>query len=73
MSLKPTNILLRGMEEYPTGSIETYQKVDGYKALEKALKEMSPQDVIDEVAKAGCVRSWNGKVNVGRGRPRYTG
>jgi NADH-quinone oxidoreductase subunit F len=33
--------------------LETYRKNGGYQALEKALKEMSPADVTEEVVKAG--------------------
>ncbi len=34
-------------------SLEEYRERDGYKALEKALKEMTPEDVIEEVLKSG--------------------
>ncbi len=34
-------------------SIDVYLKHDGYKALEKALKQMTPDQVIDEVKKSG--------------------
>ena len=34
-------------------SIEEYIAMDGYKALAKALKQMSPQQVVDEVKKSG--------------------
>jgi NADH-quinone oxidoreductase subunit F len=33
-------------------TIEVYLKNDGYKALEKALKEMTPEQIIDEVKKS---------------------
>jgi len=33
--------------------IEVYLKNDGYKALEKALKQMTPEQIIDEVKKSG--------------------
>ncbi len=34
-------------------TLENYLQRDGYKAAEKALKEMKPDDVIDEVKKSG--------------------
>ncbi|MEG6520844.1 NuoF family protein [Desulfotomaculum sp. 1211_IL3151] len=34
-------------------SIEEYIAMDGYKALAKALKQMTPQQVVDEVKKSG--------------------
>lgn len=33
--------------------IDIYMKQDGYKALEKALKQMTPETIIDEVKKSG--------------------
>jgi NADH-quinone oxidoreductase subunit F len=33
--------------------IDTYIKNDGYRAIEKALKEMTPESIIDEVKKSG--------------------
>jgi NADH-quinone oxidoreductase subunit F len=33
--------------------IESYLQHDGYKALQRALKEMSPESIIDEVKKSG--------------------
>jgi NADH-quinone oxidoreductase subunit F len=33
--------------------IDVYLKNDGYRALEKALKEMTPESIIDEVKKSG--------------------
>ncbi len=33
-------------------SIDTYLQHDGYKALEKALKQMTPEQIIDEVKKS---------------------
>lgn len=34
-------------------SIKVYEQHDGYKALEKALKDMTPEQIIDEVKKSG--------------------
>src|ERR1700689_3318635 len=33
--------------------IDVYLQRDGYKALEKTLKEMTPESIIDEVKKSG--------------------
>jgi NADH-quinone oxidoreductase subunit F len=52
MSVKPTNILLKGMEKENSASIDTYLEDGGYKALAKALGEMKPEEVVAEVAKA---------------------
>lgn len=32
---------------------ETYRKMGGYRSVEKALKSLSPQEVVDEVKKSG--------------------
>lgn len=34
-------------------TLEVYRKHDGYKSLEKALKTMKPEDVVEEVKKSG--------------------
>ncbi|HQG38343.1 MAG TPA: NADH-quinone oxidoreductase subunit NuoF, partial [Chitinophagales bacterium] len=34
-------------------TLEVYRKHDGYKALEKALKSMKPEEVVEEVKKSG--------------------
>jgi NADH-quinone oxidoreductase subunit F len=34
-------------------NIDSYLKHDGYKAIEKALKQMTPESIIDEVKKSG--------------------
>ena len=46
-------ILLDFEGQKGTHTIEKYRKMEGYKAAEKALKEMKPDDVIDEVKKSG--------------------
>lgn len=43
---------MRRFTPTPTPTIEHYLKHDGYKALEKALKEMTPEQVIEEVKKS---------------------
>jgi len=43
---------MRRFTPTPTPSIEHYLKHDGYKALGKALKQMTPEQVIEEVKKS---------------------
>ncbi|MBI4462922.1 MAG: NADH-quinone oxidoreductase subunit NuoF [Acidobacteria bacterium] len=42
-------VLMRRFTEKPTPSLDHYLRNDGYKALAKALKEMTPEQVIEEV------------------------
>ena len=50
---KQFRIVLRNCGVIDPDKIDEYIARDGYKALEKALFEMQPQDVIDEVSKSG--------------------
>lgn len=50
---KQMRISLRNCGEIDPQNIDEYLEKDGYKALEKALKEMSSQAVIDEVLNSG--------------------
>jgi len=50
---KQFRIVLRNCGVIDPDKIDEYIARDGYKALEKALFSMKPQDVIDEVAKSG--------------------
>ncbi len=50
---KQFRIVLRNCGVIDPDKIDEYIARDGYKALEKALFEMKPQDVIDEVSKSG--------------------
>jgi len=52
MSRQERIVLIRCGEINPE-SIDDYLKTDGYKGLEKAIKTMTPAQVIDEVQKAG--------------------
>jgi len=47
-------------------SIEDYLAVGGYKALEKALFEMTPEEIIDEIKKAGLRGRGGGGFPTGR-------
>ncbi|HHY36718.1 MAG TPA: NADH-quinone oxidoreductase subunit NuoF [Firmicutes bacterium] len=46
-------IALRNIGEIDPASIDDYIERDGYRALEKVLTTMSPQEVIDEIEKSG--------------------
>jgi len=47
-------IIMKNMEKPGyTGSLEDYEAAGGYTALRKALKEMSPDEIIEEVKKSG--------------------
>ncbi len=48
-----TRLVLRHSGHLDPQNIEDYLALDGYEALAKALGEMSPQDVIDEVLASG--------------------
>ena len=50
---KQTRIALRHCGLINPESIEDYIAADGYKALEKVLKEASPEEVIDEIKLSG--------------------
>ena len=50
---KQERIVLKNCGAIDPENIDDYLAVDGYKALEKALKEMTPEQVIDEVTKSG--------------------
>ena len=46
-------IVLRNCGEIDPGNIEEYIARDGYEALAKALTEMTPEQVVDEIKKSG--------------------
>ncbi len=50
---KQFRIVLRNCGVIDPNEIDEYIARDGYKALEKALFDMTPQDVIDEISKSG--------------------
>ncbi len=50
---KQFRIVLRNCGVIDPDKIDEYIARDGYKALEKVLFEMKPQDVIDEISKSG--------------------
>jgi NADH-quinone oxidoreductase subunit F len=50
---KQKRIVLRNCGLIDPESIADYLAADGYQAIEKALNSLSPQDVIDEITRAG--------------------
>ena len=50
---KQTRIVLKDCGKINSEEIDDYIEVDGYKALTKALTEMRPDDVIEEVKRSG--------------------
>jgi NADH-quinone oxidoreductase subunit F len=50
---KQMRLLFKNNKEIDPTSIESYMKVGGYQALAKVLSEKTPEDIIDEVKKAG--------------------
>ncbi len=46
-------IILRNIDKENSESIDVYLKGGGYSSLRKALKEMTPQDVVEEVKQSG--------------------
>ena len=50
---KQERIVLKNCGAIDPENIDEYIAVDGYKALEKALKEMTPDQVIEEITKSG--------------------
>lgn len=51
--MKQQRLILRNCGKINPEKIEDYIAADGYKALEKVLKTMTPKQVIDEVKKSG--------------------
>jgi NADH-quinone oxidoreductase subunit F len=52
VSIAEVKLLSRNMDTSKAQSLDEYRSQGGYAALEKALREMKPQDVIDVVAAA---------------------
>ncbi|MBR2640394.1 MAG: NADH-quinone oxidoreductase subunit NuoF [Oscillospiraceae bacterium] len=50
---RQTRIALRSCGKIDPSSIEDYRKNGGYKAIEKVLEKMSPEEVIEEIKKSG--------------------
>jgi len=50
---KEVRVVLRNCGEIDPNNIEDYLAIDGYQALGKALLEMTPEKVIEEVTNSG--------------------
>ena len=50
---KETRILFRNVDEPRLASMRTYKRLGGYKALQKAYKEMEPEQVLHELEESG--------------------
>jgi NADH-quinone oxidoreductase subunit F len=46
-------LLLQNIDVPGINSFEVYRSKGGYTALEKALKTLSPEDIVEEVKKSG--------------------
>ncbi|RME68393.1 MAG: NADH-quinone oxidoreductase subunit F, partial [Nitrospirae bacterium] len=46
-------VLLRNIDNPSSHRLETYRASGGYSSLEKALKEMKPEEILEEVKKSG--------------------
>ncbi|KJR40550.1 NADH-quinone oxidoreductase, F subunit [Candidatus Magnetoovum chiemensis] len=46
-------LLLRNIDNEAIAQIEEYLRIGGYKSLEKAVNELTPRDIIDEVKTSG--------------------
>jgi NADH-quinone oxidoreductase subunit F len=46
-------VVMTGCGQIDPDSIDAYKEEDGFKAIEKCVKSMKPEDVIDEVKKSG--------------------
>ena len=63
---KQTRIVLENCGKFDAESLEEYLVSGGFKALEKAISEMTPDQVIDEVDKAGLRGRGGGGFPAGR-------
>ena len=50
---KETRILLRNVDEPGLASIRTYKRLGGYQAIDKAFKEMAPDELLSELEESG--------------------
>ena len=51
--MKGRKLLLENVHVEGINTFEVYKKHGGYKAVDKALKKMSPDEVVEEVKKSG--------------------
>ena len=53
MASQETRVLLRNIDMPGLASIDTYRKLGGYTAIEKAYKQMTPEEVLKELEDSG--------------------
>jgi NADH-quinone oxidoreductase subunit F len=53
MAQQETRLLLRNIDEPGLASIDTYRKFGGYRSIEKAFTEMTPEEVLKELEGSG--------------------
>jgi NADH-quinone oxidoreductase subunit F len=53
MASQETRLLFRNIDEPGLASIDTYRKFGGYRSIEKAYKQMTPEEVLKELENSG--------------------
>jgi NADH-quinone oxidoreductase subunit F len=53
MASQESRLLFRNIDEPGLASIDTYRKLGGYRSIEKAYKEMTPEEVLKELEDSG--------------------
>jgi NADH-quinone oxidoreductase subunit F len=53
MASQETRLLFRNIDEPGLASIDTYRKLGGYRSIEKAFKQMTPEEVLKELEDSG--------------------
>jgi NADH-quinone oxidoreductase subunit F len=53
MASQETRLLFRNIDEPGLASIATYRKLGGYRSIEKAYKQMTPEEVLKELENSG--------------------
>jgi NADH-quinone oxidoreductase subunit F len=53
MAAQETRLLFRNIDEPGLASIETYRKLGGYRSIEKAFKQMTPEEVLKQLEDSG--------------------
>jgi NADH-quinone oxidoreductase subunit F len=53
MASQETRLLFRKIDEPGLASIDTYRKLGGYRSIEKAFKQMTPEEVLKELEDSG--------------------
>ena len=53
MAPQETRLLFRKIDEPDLASIDTYRKLGGYRSMEKAFKQMTPEEVLKELDDSG--------------------